>query len=80
MTTHGGLDLHPSFSPTGDGVAFVSDRSGALEIYVRGLGGIGVDTPLTSDGGQNVQPAWSPDGRVIAFHSYRRGGIWVIPA
>lgn len=80
VTTHGGLDFHPAFSPTGDGVAFVSDRSGALEIYVRGSDGAGVDAPLTTDGGQNVQPAWSPDGRVIAFHSYRRGGVWVVPA
>jgi Tol biopolymer transport system component/DNA-binding winged helix-turn-helix (wHTH) protein len=80
VTTHSGLDLHPSFSPTGDAVAFVSDRSGALEIYVRGLDGAGVDTPLTADGGQNVHPAWSPDGRFIAFHSYARGGVWVMPA
>jgi len=80
VTTHGGLDLHPSFSPTGDAVAFASDRSGSLEIYVRGLDGAGVDTPLTTDGGQNVYPAWSPDGRFIAFHSYGRGGVWVMPA
>jgi Tol biopolymer transport system component/DNA-binding winged helix-turn-helix (wHTH) protein len=80
MTTHGGLDFHPAFSPTGDGVAFVSDRSGALEVYVRGFGGAGIDTPLTSDGRHNVQPAWSPDGRTIAFHSYGRGGVWVMPA
>lgn len=80
VTTHGGLDLHPSFSPTGDALAFVSDRSGSLEIYVRGFGGAGVDTPLTADGGQNVHPAWSPDGRFIAFHSYGRGGVWVMPA
>lgn len=80
VTTNGGLDLHPSFSPTGDAVAFASDRSGSLEIYVRGLDGAGVDTPLTTDGGQNVYPAWSPDGRFIAFHSYGRGGVWVMPA
>lgn len=80
LTTHNGLDFHPAFSPTGDGVAFVSDWTGALEIYVRGSGGAGVNAPLTSDGGQNVQPAWSPDGAVIAFHSNRRGGIWVVPA
>jgi Tol biopolymer transport system component/DNA-binding winged helix-turn-helix (wHTH) protein len=80
LTTHRGLDFHPAFSPTGDGVAFVSDRSGALEIYVRGPGEAGVDVPITTDGGHNVQPVWSPDGRVLAFHSYRRGGVWVVPA
>ena len=79
LTTHRGLDFQPAVSPAGDAIAFVSDRSGALEIYLRSLTGAGIETPLTSDGGQNVHPAWSPDGRTIAFHSYRRGGIWVVP-
>lgn len=80
ITTHAGLDMHPAMSPQGDAIAFVSDRSGAFEIYVRGLGGGAVETPLTADGAQNVQPAWSPDGTVIAFHSLKHGGIWVISA
>jgi Tol biopolymer transport system component len=80
VTTHGGLDLHPALSPPGDAVAYVSDRTGGLEIYVRALGGTGTDSALTSDGGQNVQPAWSPDAQFIAYHSYRSGGIWVVPA
>lgn len=80
VTTHAGLDLQPAISPQGDAMAFASDRSGTFEIYIRGIGGTGIDTPLTSDGGFNLQPAWSPDGRSIAFHSLRRGGVWVIPA
>ena len=62
ITTHAGLDMHPAISPQGDAIAFASDRSGSLELYVRGLGGNSVETPLTTDGGHNVQPAWSPDG------------------
>ena len=80
ITTRSGLDLHPALSPTGDALAYVSDRTGALEIYIRALDGTAVDTPLTSDGGQNVQPAWSPDGRFIAYHSYKNGGVWIVPA
>jgi Tol biopolymer transport system component/DNA-binding winged helix-turn-helix (wHTH) protein len=80
LTTHSGLDLHPSFSPQGDAVAFASDRSGAFELYVRAMAGTAEEVPLTHDGQNNVQPAWSPDGSLIAFHSYGRGGIWVIPA
>ena len=80
LTTNVGLDLHPSFSPQADAIAYVSDRSGALEIYVRSLSGTATETAITSDGGQNVQPAWSPDGRFIAFHSAARGGIWVVPS
>ena len=80
VTTHSGLDLTPALSPQGDAVAYASDRSGSLEIYVRGLSGVSQDTALTSDAGGNVQPAWSPDGALIAYHSTRRGGIWVMPA
>jgi Tol biopolymer transport system component/DNA-binding winged helix-turn-helix (wHTH) protein len=80
LTTRNDLDLQPAIAPGGDAIAYVSDRTGALEIYVRGLDGTATDTPLTSDGAENVQPAWSPDGRYIAYHSYKHGGVWVLPA
>ena len=80
VTTHPGLDMSPAFSPRGDALAFTSDRSGRLEIYVRSLGEGGTESALTADGGQNVQPAWSPDGMQLAYHSNRSGGIWVMPA
>jgi Tol biopolymer transport system component/DNA-binding winged helix-turn-helix (wHTH) protein len=80
ITTHSGLDFHPALSPQGDAIAFVSDRTGSLEIFVRALDGTATETPLTSDGGDNVQPAWSPDGKFLAYHTYQRGGIWIIPS
>ena len=80
ITTHAGLDMHPALSPQGDAIAFVSDRSGSFEIYVRGLNGASGEVPLTSDGAQNLQPAWSPDGKLIAYHANKHGGIWVIPS
>jgi Tol biopolymer transport system component/DNA-binding winged helix-turn-helix (wHTH) protein len=80
LTTNAGLDIHPSFSPQGDAVAFASDRSGTFELYVRGLPGSAAEVALTDDGRHNVQPAWSPDGRFIAYHSHGRGGIWIMPA
>jgi Tol biopolymer transport system component/DNA-binding winged helix-turn-helix (wHTH) protein len=80
ITTGAGLDLQPALAPAGDAIAYVSDRSGALEIYIRALDETATDTPLTADGGENVQPAWSPDGRYIAYHSYKHGGVWIVPA
>ena len=60
-------------------LAFASDRSGSIEIYVRPLADAAVDRMVTSDGGHNLQPAWSPDGTQLAYHSAVKGGIWVVP-
>jgi Tol biopolymer transport system component/DNA-binding winged helix-turn-helix (wHTH) protein len=80
VSTTRGFNGFPAFSPDGSSLAFVSDRSGRLEIYVRPLAPGAREMPVTSDGLDNVQPAWSPDGRYLAYHSVRRGGLWLIPA
>ena len=58
----------PEFSPDGKQVAFISDRSGAAQIWVSGLNG-GQPRKITSlrDGDFPMAPSWSPDGTKIAF-------------
>ena len=80
VSTTSGFNAFPTFSPDGDSVAYVSDRSGRLEIYLRPLAAGSREVAVTSDGEGNVQPAWSPDGRFIAYHSMARGGLWIVPA
>ncbi len=80
VSTSRGFNGFPAFSPDGNTLAFTSDRSGRLEIYLRPLVPGAREMPVTSDGQDNVQPAWSPDGRYIAYHSVRRGGLWLVPA
>ena len=80
LITHGGANTTPALSPDGRAAAFVSDRSGGMEIYVVGTAPGSEEVAITNDGGQNMQPDWSPDGRWIAFHSRRRGGIWIVPS
>jgi Tol biopolymer transport system component/DNA-binding winged helix-turn-helix (wHTH) protein len=80
LTTRSGYNSQPVLSPDGHSLAYVSDVSGTLEIYVMGLLATGREFALTTNGGQNVQPNWSPDGQWIAFHSLKNGGIWVEPA
>ena len=80
VTARSGLDGMPALSPDGRSIAFVSDRTGAFEIYVLSLAGGAREVAITADGGQNLQPAWSPDGAWIAFHSRARRGVWVVPS
>ncbi len=79
LTTSSGLELDPTFSPSGDALAYSSDQGGTFEIYVRDLAPGGRERQLTDDGGQNFEPAWSPDGTTLAYHSEEHGGIWWIP-
>ncbi|MBN1504382.1 MAG: PD40 domain-containing protein [Candidatus Eisenbacteria bacterium] len=74
-------ELDPTFSPDGERIAFASDRSGHLEIYVCPVAG-GEETQLTDMRGTNLEPAWSPDGNWIAFSRVTEPdrGIWVVPA
>jgi TolB protein len=76
-TTSGGLtrltkdrhiDVGPSWSPDGRQIAFVSDRTGAPQIYVMNADGSGVRR-LTYDGAYNTSPSWSPDGDWIAYET-----------
>jgi Tol biopolymer transport system component/DNA-binding winged helix-turn-helix (wHTH) protein len=79
LTVRSGYDGSPALSADGR-IAYTSDVSGALEIWITGSTPGSRATALTNDGGQNMDPAWSPDGRWIAFHSRRRGGVWVVPS
>jgi Tol biopolymer transport system component/DNA-binding winged helix-turn-helix (wHTH) protein len=80
ITTRNGYNASPALSPDGRAIAYVSDRSGALEIYVVGLAPGSQEIAITNDSGQNMEPVWSPDGQWIAFHSRARGGVWVAPS
>ncbi len=64
------------FSPDGRWVAYISDVTGADEVYVRPAPGLrGLEVIVTPEGG--TQPRWSPDGTELYF---RRGdGLWAVP-
>jgi serine/threonine protein kinase/WD40 repeat protein len=75
-------DYNAQFSPDGKRLAFQSDRSGQMEIWVSDADGANA-RPLTAMGASNTgTPRWSPDGRMIAFDSTADGSyeIYVVSA
>jgi Tol biopolymer transport system component/DNA-binding winged helix-turn-helix (wHTH) protein len=81
LTAATGYDGYVAYSPDSATIAYSSDRSGALEIYVEGLAEGSVATSLTrGTGHQGIQPAWSPDGRLIAYTELAGNGIWIVPS
>jgi len=79
VSTAPGFNGYPAFSPDGSSLAFSSDRTGALEIWIRPLVSGARELQVTNDGQNNLQPAFSPDGRLLAYTSLSQGGIWVVP-
>jgi tricorn protease len=72
-------ELNPVWSPDGKWIAYLSDRSGEYEIYLRPQMG-GDEIRLTSDGEQTryrYNPAWSPDSKKIAY-SDKKLRLWYI--
>jgi acylaminoacyl-peptidase len=86
-------DSQPRFSPDGARVAYLSNRSGKLQIHVRWLDGTN-ETQVTRADPSPLAFAWSPDGKWIAYTArvsaeaeFRvdlgkppKGGKWAEPA
>ena len=66
ITRHAGIDTSPSWSPTGQQIAFVSDRSATPQLWVIDADGSNLER-LVSEGGHCDSPNWSPDGRFITY-------------
>jgi Tol biopolymer transport system component len=57
------------FSPDSKWLAYVSNASGRMEVYMRPIDGP-ERYPVSTDGG--IGPLWSPDGRRIFFRNGRQ--------
>ncbi len=64
-----GSPVSARFSPDGERVAYASDESGQMQVYVRDFPGPGGAVQISPDGG--TQPVWSGDGNRLF---YRNGG------
>lgn len=77
LTTDPGYEGEPTFAPDGQTIAYVSDRSGNLDIYLKQISG-GPDIALTNHPADDAQPSISPDGKQIAFVSTRSSATGMI--
>lgn len=64
--TGGRGDRLPRWSPAGDRIAFVSDRSGKPQLHVIDVAG-GEARRIETGANPGQAPCWSPDGSRIAF-------------
>ena len=55
------------FSPDGGWIAFVSNRSGQFEVYVKAYPGPGGMMQISTEGG--TEPHWSPDGKELFYRN-----------
>jgi TolB protein len=73
VTSHSGINVSPAFSPDGSKIAFVSNRSGSPQIYVRDPSQ-GTDERISFNGNYNTSPSWSRLNR-IAFCGMYEGNF-----
>ena len=66
-------------SPGGRWLAYVSDKTGRVEVYVRSLApGATEDIPVSLDGG--TEPVWSRDGKELFYRGMTETGTKLVAA
>jgi TolB protein len=59
--------MHPTWSPDGKQIAFMSWRNGRTEIFTAKSDGTEQQLLVSMPSGDAIDPSWSPDARYIAF-------------
>jgi Tol biopolymer transport system component/imidazolonepropionase-like amidohydrolase len=71
LTDDPAVELDPAWSPDGSRLAFSSDRSGHMNLWVRDFR-TNEDTQIAEERGAVSGAAWSPDGNHLAYLVDRR--------
>ncbi len=77
-------NIHPSVSPDGQSIAFISDRGGLSNIWVMDLNGENISAISEEKKNLIHSPKWSPDGNyllankgIMSRRSIPAGEIWL---
>jgi Tol biopolymer transport system component len=81
LTVNKGLDIHPSVSPDGRYIVFISDQGGnTTNIWRMDINGGNLKQLTSGNGGLN--PQCTPDGQWVVYMSWSQSGnpsIWKVP-
>jgi len=66
-------EQYPVFMPDNTWIAYASDKSGVLEIYLTQYSGTGREEPVSLQGGSG--PVWSPDGKKLYYYGSTENAI-----
>jgi serine/threonine protein kinase len=79
----GNIARLPTWTPTGDGIAFESIGSGSVKLAVKSASGGGAEEMLFESPQGKIPCDWSPDGRFLLYYvpDPKTGtDLWVLPA
>ena len=81
LTSDAAADFHPALSRERTQMAYVSERSGGQEIWIRDLR-TGREVSLNASRSGKFMPRFSPDSRMVSFASQKDGkfDIYLVPA
>ncbi len=67
LTDDAAQDVIPRWSPDGQWIAFISDRSGKYEIWKIRPNGSGLTQMTHEPGKEVIAPVWAPDGKRLLY-------------
>ena len=73
LLSSSGRNYDPRYSPDGKQIAFVSDRSGTMQLWTSSADGSDLKQRTNLGGAWMGGISWSPDGKTIAFDARPRG-------
>ena len=75
LTRNPARDWHPSWSPDGERIIFVSHRDGNYEIYVMNADGARQVRRRTKDGSEDTDPTWFDPAFVVEVAPFAVGPV-----
>jgi len=83
LTSDPASEIQPCFSPSGDKVAYATNRAGNWDIWVIGVDGTN-PVRMTTDVSNDIHPSWSADGKYIVYCSFgtrsQQWELWIAEA